>query len=280
MRVVIIGATSRVGAEIAQFVDRQNHQVVLATREPDSLQEKSGSAVLFDFARTETYELALKGADSLFLMRPPGVSDIDRRLKQVVDVAIAANVQQIVFLSVLGAEKNPLLPHRATEDYIKSKRVAYTFLRASFFMQNFSSVHQAEIKQDHEIFVPAGKGKTSFVDTRDVAAVAAKALTEPGHEHKAYALTGQSALDYYQVADIFSEVLGQPVTYANPSLLRFVAKQLKDGVPLVLTLVMSGLYTTAKIGLAGGLSNDLANVLERAPISLRRFVEDYKSCWL
>jgi len=295
MRIIVTGATGRVGAEIAQFVDQKAHQVVLAMRRrPDDsidfdtlrskdLQqpEKFGAdTVLFDFAQAATYEPALKGADSLFLMRPPGVSDVDKRLKQIVEVAIAANVRQIVFLSVTGAEKNLLLPHRGTEDYIKSKGIAYTFLRASFFMQNLSSVHRAEIKADREIFVPAGNGKTSFVDTRDVAAVAAKALTEPGHERRAYALTGQAALTYYQVADIFSEVLNHPVTYANPSLLRFVAKRLKEGNPLALTLVMSGLYTTAKLGLAGELSNDLTDILGRSPIPLRRFVEDYRSCWL
>lgn len=280
MRILITGATGRVGSKIAQFVDRQANQVVLATRKPESANSDGTKSVLFDFAQPSTYEPALTGVQSLFLMRPPAVKAVDRQLKQIVDVAIALNVQRIVFLSVLGAEQNKLLPHRATEDYIKSRGIAYTFLRASFFMQNLSSVHRQEIKADSEIFVPAGTGKTSFVDARDVAAVAAAALTGPKPERTAYSLTGQAALSYYQVAETLSDVLARPITYADPSLFRFVARQLKAGAPLDLTLVMSGIYTTAKLGIAGGLSDDVADVLGRSPISFHTFAEDYKDCWL
>lgn len=290
MRIIITGATGRVGSKIPQFIDHQVHQCVFALRNPSDKAASDGiestlfdfslfDFSLFDFSRPATYESALTGADSLFLMRPPGVDDVDERLKQVVDTAITANLQKIVYLSVLGAEKNKLLPHRATEDYIKSKGIAYTFLRASFFMQNLSSVHRTEIKENHEIFVPAGNGKTSFVDVRDVAAVAAKALTEPGHERTAYALTGAEALNYYEVADIFSEVLGRPITYAKPSLLRFIIRQLRDGTPLAFVLVMGGIYTTARLGIADELSTDVRDVLMRSPISLRTFVEDYRDCW-
>lgn len=278
MRILITGATGRVGSEIAQFVDRQMNQVVLATRTPDSSHSAGTESVHFDFAQPSTYESALSGVHSLFLMRPPAVKSVDRRLKQIVDAALALDVQRIVFLSVLGAEKNKLLPHRATEDYIKSTGIAYTFLRASFFMQNLSSVHRQEIKADGEIFVPAGKGKTSFVDARDVAAVAAAALTRPDPE-RTYSLTGPEALNYYQVAKILSDILARPVTYVNPSLLRFGVKQLRAGAPLDLTLVMSGIYTTAKLGIAGGLSDDVSKVLGRSPISFRTFAEDYQNCW-
>lgn len=286
MRIVITGATGRVGSQIPQFIDHQAHQCVLALRNPsdkeasDDVESILFDFSLFDFSEPATYESALAGADSLFLMRPPSVNDVDERLKQVVDVAIAANIQKIVYLSVLGAEKNKLLPHRATEDYIKSKDIAYTFLRASFFMQNLSSVHRAEIQENHEIFVPAGNGKTSFIDARDVAAVAAKALTEPGHERTAYALTGAEALNYYEVANTFSEVLGRPITYKKPSLFRFIFRQLRDGTPLAYTLVMSGIYTTARLGIADRLSGDVRDVLMRSPISLRTFIEDYQDCWI
>ncbi|MGB3295968.1 MAG: NmrA family NAD(P)-binding protein [Phormidesmis sp.] len=280
MRILVTGATGRVGSEIAQFIDRQANQVVLAMRTPESTGWDRTESVLFDFAQPSTYEPALNGVNSLFLMRPPAVKAVDRRLKQIVDVAIALNIQQIVFLSVLGAEQNKLLPHRATEDYIKSTGIAYTFLRASFFMQNLSSVHRREIEADSEIFVPAGQGKTSFVDARDIAAVAAAALTGSGHKCKAYSLTGREALNYYQVAEILSDVLARPIIYANPSVFQFIARQLERKAPLDLTLVMSGIYTTAKLGMAGRIFDDVVDVLGRSPISFRTFAEDYRDCWL
>ena len=74
--------------------------------------------------------------------------------------------------------------------------MTWTFLRASFFMQNLSTTHRDDIRERGDVFVPAGKGKTSFIDVRDIADVAVKALTEPGHENKAYPLTGDVALNY------------------------------------------------------------------------------------
>lgn len=89
----------------------------------------------------------------------------------------------------------------------------YTLLRASFFMQNLLEVHRPDIVEHGEIFVPAGNGKTSFVDARDIGEAAAIVLTESGHVNQAYDLTGPEALDYGEVATIFSDVLGRSITY-------------------------------------------------------------------
>ena len=279
MRVVITGATGRVGSQIAQFIDSGQHQVVLALRDASKVKQLGDQAVLLDFEKPKTFAPALRDADSLFLIRPPTVSDPDGALEKIVKEANAANVQRVVYLSVLGADKNKLLPHRANENTIKAFGIPYTLLRASFFMQNLSSVHRADIQQRQDLFVPAGKGTTSFIDTRDIAAVAAKALTERGHENKAYRLTGSEALDYFQVAGVFTEVLKRPITYSNPSVFRFIFERVQRDEPLPFVLVMSGIYTTVRFGLAGDLYPDTANILGRSPIPLRTFVQDYQNCW-
>ena len=278
MRIVITGATGRVGSEIAQFIDLQQHQVVLAARNVGRLSAEF-EAVNFDFEKPETYDLVLANTDSLFLIRPPTVKNPNRALEQIVDRAIASGVQRIVYLSVLGADRNKRLPHRANEDYIRASGIPYTLLRASFFMQNLSSVHREDIKERDDLFLPAGRGETSFVDTRDIAAVAAKALTESGHENKAYRLTGPESLDYYQAADIFTQVLERPITYSNPSVFRLISQMLQRGEPLAFVLVMSGIYSTVRFGLAGSLYSDTEEILARSPISLRTFVQDYQRCW-
>ena len=65
--------------------------------------------------------------------------------------------------------------------------------------------------------MPAGRGNTSFIDVRDIGAVAAKILTENGHAKSAYSITGSEALNYYQVAEMLTQVLGRPITYRKPS---------------------------------------------------------------
>lgn len=135
-----------------------------------------------------------------------------------------------MFLSLLGVEKNPIVPHHKIEKIIKKSGIPYTFLRPSFFMQNLISQHGEELRKEKEIYVPAGKGKTSFIDVRDIGTVTARILTENGHENKGYSLTGTEALDYYEVAEILSEELGETIKYVNPSVLQFRDKMLTKGI--------------------------------------------------
>ena len=181
--------------------------------------------------------------------------------------------------SLIGVERNRVVPHYKVEQYLLHSGVPFTFLRPSFFMQNLNTTHRVEIKERSEIFVPAGTGKTSFIDVRDIAAVAALTLTQPGHTNRAYSLTGSEALDYYQVAAVLSEVLGRPIIYRKPSLLRFIRRQRACGTAWPFVLVMSGIYTTARLSLAARLTDETTRLLGRAPITLRRYAEDYRDCW-
>ena len=190
-----------------------------------------------------------------------------------------ANVRQIVFLSLLGVARNPVIPHHAIEQHILASGLDYTFLRASFFMQNLSTTHCQEIRSDREIYVPAGRGKTSFIDVRDIARIGVLALSQPGHANQAYDLTGDQSLDYYEVAGLFSEVLGRAITYRKPSLLGFITRHYVRGKPLPYVLVMAGIYSTARLGLAGGISHDAERLLGRRPNRFRQFIEDYKAVW-
>ena len=100
----------------------------------------------FDFGDLDTYATAFAGVDRLFLMRPPALSDVNRYMRPVVDYAAGADVRHIVFLSLLGAEKNSLVPHAQVQRLLRESGTPFTFLRAGFFMQNLSTTHAAEIQ--------------------------------------------------------------------------------------------------------------------------------------
>lgn len=131
-----------------------------------------------------------------------------------------------------------------------------------------------------KILVTGGSGKTSFIDVRDVAAVAVRILLEDGHFEKAYALTGREALTYYEVADIFTKVLGKSIRYSNPSLVKFIWEMRSRGLPIDFFLVMVAIYSTTRLGLASTITRDVEELLERSPITVQQYVEDYRDCWL
>ncbi len=279
---MVTGATGNVGLEVVRLLHERGHQVRAAVRSYSTLSINllhSVESVTFDFEQPQTFELALQGITTLFLVRPPAISQVKKYIYPAIAAAMATGVERVVFLSVLGAERNRIIPHAQIEAYIKSIGLPYTFLRASFFMQNLSTTHRADIKDTNEIFVPAGIGKTSFIDVRDIAATAVKVMTEPGHENKAYALTGNKALDYYQVAEIFRHILGRQIVYSNPSIFKFALRMYNRKLAIEFIAVMIGIYTTVRLGLAAKVTEDVTQILQTAPTSMEKFVRDNQNSW-
>lgn len=278
MTLLITGATGNVGYEVARRLPAAR----IAIRDPESARAQLGAAyeyVPFDFTQPATFAPALAGIDRLFLIRPPQIADA-QVIAPLIEAAQSARVQQIVFLSLIGAEHNRFAPHHGIEALIRASGIPATMLRAGFFMQNLNTTHRDEIRDRRVIAVPVGHSKTAFIDVRDIAEVAVRALTEPGHEGKGYDLTGSEALSYTEVAAIFSEELGIPITYTNPSIWRFIADQRAGGRPWPFTLVMTALYTLTRLGLSSQIAPDTERLLGRAPIRFRQYVQDYKACWI
>ncbi len=279
--IVVTGATGTVGSEVVQLLHAARHPVRAAATDPEAARARLGAGVAtveFAFDRPETHGDALHGARALFLMRPPQMADAKAFLPTI-EAARAAGVEQIAFLSLQGVERNAVVPHHRIEKLVRESGIAWTFLRPSFFMQNLSGVHRDEICRQNRVFVPAGRGRTAFVDARDVAAVAAKILTESGHERQAYELTGSEALGYAEVAGILSEVLGRAIRYDRASALGFWLATRRAGQPAGFATVMTALYTVARLGLAAHLTDTTRELLGREPIAFRQFARDHADVW-
>jgi uncharacterized protein YbjT (DUF2867 family) len=282
-RILVTGALGNVGGEIIRESLSKGISVRAADVDLVALNSRFGDqleSVEFDFTRPETYKPALEDVKIIFLMRPPHISNVKRHMFPFIDAAKAAGVEQVIFLSLIGNERNQQVPHYKVEQYIKVSGMKYVFLRASYFMQNLSGIHQADIRNRDEIFLPVGQGKTSFIDVRDTAVVTLKLLTESWHDDQVYELTGPEVLDYDQVATILSNVLGREITHRNPSILAFIWNSLQQGKPLGLALVMSYLYTQTKRGMSAQVTRDVAEILGRNPISMDQFAIDYRHVWI
>lgn len=273
--VLVTGATGRVGRHVVDELEAAGVAVRRAMTRP-----RGAGAVRFSFTEPATFTDAFDGIDRIFLMRPPQISNVRRDMFPAMEAARRMGVRQVVLLSLQGAERIPVVPHHRLEKWLRASGQRWTFVRAGFFMQNLSTTHAAEIRDDGVIMVPAGRGRTSFVDARDVAAVAAVCLREEGHGNRAYTPTGAQALTYAQVAQILSEAIGKRIGYRNPGPLAYVRHARRHGLPLPMTLVTLALYSACRFGLAAEVTDDVRALLNREPISLRRFAEDERSAWL
>jgi uncharacterized protein YbjT (DUF2867 family) len=282
--ILVTGATGNVGSEVVAELLRAGRSVRVAVPgcELEVARERWGGAVevvSFNFEEPDTFYLAFAGVDGVFLMRPPHISNVRRIMGPAIRHATGHGRPHVVVLSVLGAGNNPLVPHHAMEKLVKRSGLPYTLVRPSFFMQNLSTQYREDIGTRSKIHVPAGRGKTSFIDVRDIAAVAARVMGRAEHFGRAYTLTGGEALDYFQVARVLTEVLGRPVRYTNPSPREFRARLREQGAAEDFIRVLRGIYFTARIGLAARLTPDVEQLLGRLPIPLERFVRDHAGLW-
>lgn len=236
--------------------------------------------VEFDFLDKRTFEEALEGVKAIFLVRPPNLADPEKDMLPFLKTLKEKEVEKIVFVSLLGVEKNPIVPHRKIEDMIKNLQIPYVFLRPSFFMQNLNTNHKEEIRKRDELYIPAGRSKTSFIDTRDIGRAAALTLIDEKYKNIGITLTGKEAIDYYQVSNILSEVLKRNIEYKNPSLLRFRKERIKRGTPKEFAKVMTLLYLMTKLGTAKDITNDLEKLIGREPISFKQYAIDHKDYWI
>lgn len=276
MRVLVTGATGTTGAAVVdELATDAECEVLAAVRDPDAY-DGPATPVRFDFTDPASYD-AFEEVEAVYLVRPPALGRVERDLFPAIDAMERASVERVVLLSVLGAEKNPLLPHRRLETRLEGSSLSWTFLRAAYFAQNFETTHREEVLRG-ELFVPAGDGRVGVVDARDVAAVAARAL-RGGHGGRAYDLTGPEALTFAEMAATLDAHLDHHVEYAAPGLVRFLRRSLDEGTPPMQALVMAGLYTVTRIGRSARVTGTAEAVLGRPPRSFDAYVADRRAVW-
>ena len=279
-KILVTGASGNVGREVVKELRRLKQAVAAAAfNEADAahIPAVGAETVLFDFGNPATYPQAFAGVSKLFLMRPPAIVDVEQYLFPVIDYAQANGIKQIAFLSLLGVNRRT--PHYRVEKYLKECGAPYTFIRPGFYMQNLDTTYRDDIRLRDELYIPAGRGKTSFVDVRDIGAVTARALTEEGQIGKIYEITGPEALDYYRVAEILSGVLGRPITYRKPSPQAFEQRLRERGVPEDFVKVQGMLYWPIRWRLGGKVTQEVSRLLGRPPIAMQEYVHDYAGKW-
>ena len=276
MKVLVTGASGNVGRYVIKELLNKKEDVVAAGTNTKKLKELFGNevnVVHFDFTNKSTFDEALRGVDRVFLMRPPHLGKPED-LYPFIDAMKSHDIKLVSFLSLMGIEKNTIPPHHKIEKYIEKAKVPFAHIRPGFFMQNISGIHSIEIKEKNEIFVPAGKSKTSFIDAADIGLSVATLLHKPEkHKNKAYTITGSESLNYYQIAETLSELTGKKIIYKKPSFLKYRNYYIKNrGLDKEYVNVTVALYFMTRMGTAKMVTNEFYELTGRKPRTFHEFV--------
>ncbi len=277
--ICVTGASGTLGSEVARQLDSAEapfRSAYFSDRKAEAARAKGIEAVIIDYNRPETLRAAFQGCDRLFLLGP-NVLNQTALEKNAVEAAKAVGVGHIVKQSVMGATEEAFSlakVHRPVEKAIETSGLAWTFLRPNSFMQNAVTFMGGTIRAESTFYSATEQAKVSHVDVRDIAAVAVKALTEPGHEGKAYTLTGPEAFTYDQLARELTKVLGRPINHVNlpPSDLK--QGMLAEGMPEALADRMLDLERYLRENRASRITNDIKEVTGRDAGKISQFVSE------
>ena len=285
-KILITGATGTVGLDTVRLLvdhKEKDYQVVAAVRDIDHaktiIELKDASLVGFDFDDPRTFAPALKGVTKLLLIRPNLISDVSKHIIPFLNAVEKSSVKHLVFVSIVGAERNRVFANHRIETHLKKMNILHTIVRPSLYMQNLITLHFQEIKNHDHIYIPAGSGMVNYVDATDVAKVVVEILTKPGHEGKEYEITGQEPMDFYKIASLFTKELGREIRYARPLTIKFIRQKMleKKGMPFIVTLTL--LYSAARSGKMAHVSQVFKELTGGEPRKLEDFIHHNRIIW-
>jgi uncharacterized protein YbjT (DUF2867 family) len=283
-RVLVTGAVGNVGREVVRALVARGTPTRAADLAAEAVRAMHGDeveAAVLDYEDAATFKGALLGCTSVFLVRPPAVVSMESTLLPFIDAALESGIEHIVFLSVLGAATNKLIPHHAVEKHLAACATSHTLLRPGFFAQNFGAAYREDIAEEGRLFLPAGRGRVAFVDIRDVAELAAIIFDDPhSHHGAAYTCTGPEAFSFEETARLMTDVIRRPIRYESASIAGYVRHLHVRGLPLAQIAVQTVLHVGLRFGQLEKIDPTLERLLGRRPRTLATYVRESAELWM
>ncbi|WP_427154158.1 NAD(P)H-binding protein [Streptomyces sp. TRM70308] len=215
-RIVVTGATGAVGRHVARLL-APVARTRLVVRDPARAADLRlpGEVAVADYRDAPALERAMAGADAVFVVTADPMRPADD--ENILAAARSAGARHAVRLSWLavadpGADDLIARWNRNGERLLHASGLSWTVLRMRTPMSNALS-WAPSVRAEGVVRALGGTARTACVDPRDVAAVAVRALTEPGHAGRTYALTGPEPLSARDQTRVLSRVLNRPLRF-------------------------------------------------------------------
>lgn len=274
-KILVVGASGTVGSEISKILKSKGADVVRATHKKNLDKDQ----VHLNLLTHEGLDSSLKNIEKLFLLSPPGHVNQNELINPVVNHAKKSGVKKIVFMTAMGANAVESSPMRQAEINLEKSGVGFNIIRPNWFMQNFNSYWIEGINKQNKIFLPVADAKGSFIDARDIAAVAAELLASDKFSNKDFDLTGTEALNHSEVASILTKVTGRTISYQDITPAQMHSSLLGAGLPKPYADFMLMILDFFKQGYASRITDSVEKIVGRKPISFETYARDFKNAW-
>ena len=274
--VFVAGAAGNTGRPLVEELRRNDVSVRAMVRRPDDVVPGDPEKVVADFDDVDSIRAALRGARRAYLVTPSS-ERAEEQQRDFVAAARAAGVERLVLLSQLGARADSpvrfLRYHAAVEEHIRDSGMEFTFLRPNLYFQGLFAV-AATIADQGVLPAPIGDATVSAVDVRDIAAVAAAALTQDAHRNATYTITGPQAITHAAMAGAIAKATGRDVRFLDTAPDDFAAA-LRGVLPAWQVEGLLEDYAHYRRGEADAVTNVVEETTARPAIPFERFAMDY-----
>jgi uncharacterized protein YbjT (DUF2867 family) len=268
-KILVIGATGNVGGRVVKTLVARGEQVRAASRHPKPID--GAEAVSLDLKDIDSVVAALDGVDRAYLVVPPGELNPVNFLKPVID-EFASRKIKVVLQTAIGVDADDNIPLRQVELLLERSGTPFVVLRPNWFSDNFATYWGHDVANG-TIEVPAGEGKSSFIDARDIAESAAGALTSDAFNGQAFVLTGPEAFSYGEAAAILSGVYGRTIGYRSIDDDTFIAK-LTPVVGDGYARMLAAIYHPVREGWTAAVTDSVERLSGHAPRTLEQWARD------
>jgi uncharacterized protein YbjT (DUF2867 family) len=281
--ILVTGGTGNTGSVLVDLLTQRGAPVRVMVRghgDAAKFDAARVSVVVADFDDAQSITAALAGANQAYLVTPSSEKAAEQQMR-FAEIAVDSGVRHLVVLSQFAAEPNSpvrfLRWHAEVERRVRELGIGYTFLRPNLFFQGLLAF-AGTIAADSRFFAPIGDARVSAVDVRDIAAVAAVTLTEPGHDGQIYTITGPAAITHGEIAAALSAALGREITFVDVSPQVF-AEGLRDVLPAWQVDGLLEDYAHYVRGEAAEVYPAVADVTGRQPRNIEQFARDYMAAF-
>ncbi|MBV2155607.1 NAD(P)H-binding protein [Kitasatospora sp. SUK 42] len=281
--ILITGATGTIGRELAQELHERGAEFRALVRDPDRAVDLPWSAerVVGDLDEPATLTHAFDGVEALFVLTP-GIDST--HTAHAVAAAGAAGVGRVVLLSssFVSGDDMPAMGrhHHEREQLVRDSGIPATVLRSGGFMTE-ALEWAATIREEGYVLDPVGPGRHAPVDPADVAAVAALALTEDGHQGQEYVLTGEEAFTIVEQVRILSRVIGRDIAVrAVDTPDEAIRLRFPDGLPQAVADVIAEAFAHVRADTVGLRTDTVERLLGRKPRSFEEWCARNASAFL
>jgi NAD(P)H dehydrogenase (quinone) len=286
--IAVVGATGNTGRSVVKELKKLGQDPICIVRNAEKAREVLGSDVktaVAELTDRAALDQALKGVTSVFVVTGHNPQMVEQQ-NNVLDAALQGGAQYLVRVTGARALITPDSEsvigrgHYAIEKRLRESGIKWVVLRPGLFMQNTLGM-AASIKNDGKIVQPfAADLPLAFVDVRDTGAVGARILIDPApHAGKTYEFTG-ALTNYPEFAEAFSQVLGRKISYVALTPDQNAEGMKARGMPdWLIAHVRTIARIAAESGLATAKPGPIQDIVKRAPLTTKKFVEDYKAAF-